>query len=206
MITMICGPMYSGKSTMLVQKMERFYYAKKRILYVTPTLDTRGYTTHNLAYDVAERFGDRIKYMVVTDFSTDIEDFSEFDDFDGIFVDEYFMIKNCIKLCDYVLKQPTTRHVDVYFAGLLADSDAKTWDEAVEILPFCDDIIKLQGVCSCEEGDLAPIIGCGSQHGNYSGYLGGKKTSRIEVGDVKYACLCRKCYRKLVNYHSKPSQ
>ena len=75
------------------------------------------------------------------------------------------------------------KNTNVYFGGLIADSDAHMFDEAIQILPLCDEIEKLNGVCTK----------CGSMLGNYSRYLGTKK-NQIEVGDVKYECVCGKCF------------
>ena len=57
------------------------------------------------------------------------------------------------------------------------------FDEAIQILPLCDEIEKLNGVCTK----------CGSMLGNYSYHLGIKE-NQIEVGDVKYECVCGKCF------------
>jgi thymidine kinase len=176
MITLICGPMYSGKSTMLVQKMERYIYAKKNICLIRPKKDDRGYFTHNGVDNIKSVLKENDGYFEINEF-TDLNDFSKYS---AIFVDEYFMIKNCKLLCSLL-------DTDIYFAGLLASSENKLFTEAEQILPYCDEIFKLNGVC----------VEDGSQYGNYSGYFGtAKKTSEILVGDTAYKCLCRKCYLK----------
>lgn len=188
MITLICGPMYSGKSTTLIQKMERYIYADKRICLVRPLQDDRGYFTHGGI--------DNIKKLLKTgDGYYEIESFNEslvnvlINDYDAVFIDEYFMIQNCKMLCEII---PRNKRCDIYFAGLIASSENELFSETVKILPYCDEIIKLNGVCTGIDEN-----GCGSQHGNYSGYFGkDEKTSDILVGDNVYRCLCRKCYKK----------
>ena len=91
------------------------------------------------------------------------------------------MIQNCKLLCTTSVKP------NIYFAGLLATSENELFGETKEILPYCDDIIKLNGVC-CE---------CGSDIGNYSMYKADNKTEAIVVGDNEYECVCRDCYRKI---------
>lgn len=54
MITLIAGPMYGGKSTALLQKMERYIYAKKRVCFIHPIQDNRGYITHNGIKDIVQ--------------------------------------------------------------------------------------------------------------------------------------------------------
>ena len=114
---------------------------------------------------------------------------TRFDEYDAVFVDEYFMIKNCAALAIECRKDQ-----DVYFAGLLATSECTLFAEAAGLLPYCDSIIKLNGVCTQ----------CASQVGNYSYYMQGAKTSDIVVGDSEYTCLCRDCYLK--NQKEKETQ
>ena len=47
MIKLFCGAMYSGKSESLVRDMIKFTYAKKKILFIRPYIDDRGYITHS---------------------------------------------------------------------------------------------------------------------------------------------------------------
>lgn len=179
MITLIVGPMYGGKSTALIQKMERYIYAKKSICFIRPIRDDRGYITHNGLRDVQQKLTSRDLTLEILEFTEDLV--KRLEQFDAVFIDEYFMIHNCKLLCTNSVKP------NIYFAGLLATSENELFEETKEILPYCDDIIKLNGVC-CE---------CGSDTGNYSMYKANNKTEAIVVGDNEYECVCRDCYRKI---------
>ena len=187
-ITLIGGPMYGGKSTTLIQKMERYIYAKKSVCFIRPKKDNRGYITHGGLDDIQKILREGDGLFEIEEFTIDaVHNF--LDHYDAVFVDEFFMIKNCKLLCtEFSIRT----HSDIYFAGLLSTSDNELFKETIEILPYCDEIIKLNGVCMGLDGK-----GCGSQHGNYSGYFGkGTKDSNgILVGDNEYRCLCRKCYK-----------
>ena len=182
MIELITGPMFSGKSTLLFQKMERYVYARKNVLLIRPKRDTRTFFSHSSLDTSLKKLANsgKIKTHSIHEFTTDMN----FDDYDAVFVDEYFMIKNCTQLA---LHRRTEQ--DIYFAGLLATSECELFPETISLLPFCDSIIKLNGVCTQ----------CGSQFGNYSYYTMGKKTNAIVVGDNEYTCLCQNCYIKNQN-------
>ena len=185
MIKLICGSMFSGKSTNLMRYMEKFVYAKKRILFIRPEIDNRGYITHQqndkrIEDYILENKID-ILYLKKFDRGTIHDILSKRKEYNAIFIDEYFMIKNNRKLLERILKGKYD--IDVYFAGLIADSNANLFDEAIQILPLCDSIEKVNGVC----------IECGSMLGNYS-YFKGDKKQQIKVGDSDYSCLCGKCF------------
>lgn len=174
--------MYGGKSTALVQKMERYTYAKKKIAFIRPKRDNRGYITHNGISTIENKFKDLCKVYEIKSFDQKFVE-EVLDNFEAVFIDEYFMIENCDLMCKYISKR---EHFDIYFAGLLSTSENTLFPEAIKILPYCDEILKLEGVCTR----------CGSQHGNYSMYTKGSKTDLIVVGDEdKYECVCRKCYK-----------
>ncbi len=183
MINLICGPMYSSKSTTLMSKVERALYAKKTVAFVRPKKDTRDYIVHN---------DPKADILVKKCYVYEIDEFTEslvqdlVNGFAVVAVDEYFMIKNCKLLCTTLTNNA---HCDIYFAGLLATSENYLFSETIDILPYCDNIIKLNGICE----------NCGSEHGNYSYYVAGEKKTDIVVGDRDYKCVCRKCYKKLAN-------
>lgn len=176
--------MYSGKSTTLLMKIQRAIYGRKRAVLIRAKIDNRGYFTHSLGNEELRLFVENKKLTVL-----EISEFTEekvneiCDFFDSIFIDEFFMIKNCSLLAKKCL--PSN---DVYFAGLLATSENEVFPEVTSLLPYCDEIMKLNGVC----------MECGSQLGNYSLYKDGNKTQTIEVGDInKYKCVCKECYYKI---------
>jgi thymidine kinase len=181
MKTLICGPMYSGKTTALFQRLERQLFARKKVLLIRPKKDTRGYFTHSGGIDLNKLEEKYPQQFVVLEMKTfepvDIKNIIA-DEFDAVFVDEYFMIPGIHHICH----QNT---FDVYFSGLLATSECELCTEAVKILPYCDKIKKLNAVC----------MDCGSELGSYS-FADFEKTSEVVVGDAKYRCLCQKCYEK----------
>ena len=181
MITLICGPMYSGKSTALFQRLEKLLYAKKKILLIRPKKDDRGYFTHSNGIEIdnlLEKFSETFKIVYWKKCPQSEKIYSNLEECDAVFVDEYFMIPGISWLCHQ-------NKFDVYYGGLLASSECKLFDETIKILPYADKIKKLNGVC----------VDCGSELGNYS-FADFDKKEEIVVGDSKYKCLCSECYQK----------
>ena len=179
MKTLICGPMYSGKSTALFQRLERLLFAHKKVLLIRPDRDDRGYFTHSESVDLeklTEKYTWQLNIIYCSSFAD--EDLNKIlkEEYNSVFVDEYFMIPGIHKLCFQT-------DFDVFFGGLLASSECGLFEETVKSLPYCDKIKKLNAVC----------MNCGSEFANYS-FADFKKTSSIVVGDTKYKCLCQKCY------------
>ena len=184
MITLITGPMKSGKSTEMYRQMERKHLAGKKVLYIGPSLDNRDFYARGIPKSRLQEVADVI---VLTDWcklsNTKLKDI--LNNYDSIFIDEYFMIKHNVRICK-ILPDDNNHKCDIYFGGLIADANAKTWPEYLEISPYCDEIIKLSAVCE----------DCGSEHANYSAFMGDLKEGEIIVGDTQYKALCRKCFLK----------
>lgn len=175
MILLITGPMFSGKSTELFKYIEREYYAKKQICLIRPKKDDRGYFSHFDAVNKAlETFNVDIQYVS----EIDKNEISNLYQYDSIFIDEFFMIKDAYKIASTfgITKK-------IFYAGLTVSSELEVFEETIKLLPYCDEIIKLNGVC----------MECGSYHGNYSYYKGIKKEV-VVVGDDSYMVLCQECY------------
>lgn len=179
MITLITGPMFSGKSSEMIRQVERKHIAGKKILYVRPTKDTREFVARG--YDNAKL--SKLCKVTVVDNITSLVSQERLDLYDAIFVDEFFLFDDCRVLCLLPIKPDHKQ--DIIFGGLLATSEALLWPQAIEIIPYCDEIIKLNAVCTR----------CGSEHANYS-YFKGTKNTDVVIGDGEYEALCRSCYRK----------
>lgn len=90
------------------------------------------------------------------------------------------MIKDIYRLADiYGVAK------DVYIASLLCSSENKMFEEIIKLLPYCEKIEKLNGVC----------MKCGSKLGSYSFYIKGNKDHEIEIGgEDNYQIRCKECY------------
>ncbi len=170
MITLLLGPMFSGKTSELLTKLERAYIAKKRVILLRPEIDNRGFLSHSQK---------EIKWLK-TAFISDLSNF-DLSNYDVIGIDEgqfHKSLKNFIIKANYNNK-------DIYISALHATSESEMFDEIVQTIPYCDSIIKLNAICT----------ECGNELGNYTYFKEGNKTEKVVVGGQQaYTALCAKCY------------
>ena len=167
MITLVIGAMMSGKSTEMLRRLERSYIAKKSTVLLRPKLDNRGFLTHSLK---------EVPWLET--YFTDLADFDA-SQYDVIGIDEG-QFHNGLK--EFCLKH---RDKQIIISALHATSECEMFEPVIEVLPYCEKIIKLNAVCSK----------CGNEYGNYSYYLAGDKTEKVAVGGSEsYTAYCRECY------------
>ena len=168
MITLVCGPMHSGKTTEMLRRLERAHIGKKNTILIRPSSDTRGFLSHS-----------GVKYNWLREIFVDSLKDVEICDCDYIGIDEG-QFHNGLK--DFCIK---FGHKNIIISALHATSECEMFDQIIDIIPYCDKIIKLNAVCT----------DCGSEFGNYTHYLAGVKTDKIKVGGSEsYTSLCRNCY------------
>ena len=171
-ITLICGPMYSGKTTEMLRLFLRADLANKKTILLRPYSDTRQYISHSKT-DVSW-----LKY----EFVKNLNDFDAIK-YDVIGVDEGQFQLGLKDFC----KEYAKYRKQIIISALHATSECEMFDSVIEIIPHCDEIIKLNAVCSY----------CGSDYGSFTFYKGGNKIGKVEVGgQEKYIALCRECYEK----------
>ena len=182
MVTGIVGPMMSGKSSELLQQLERAIIGKKKVCLIRPKVDNRNFFSHSNATQLTYNNLDiPIFYIQELDYDTAI-DWKEIRDYDVIGIDEAQFIGGLVDIVKYL----NIDNKSIFFSGLLATSESEIFKPIADTLPYCDHIIKLNAVCSI----------CGSDLGNYTYYKEGKKTNSVEVGGKdKYDARCWKCYQ-----------
>ena len=169
MITLIFGPMYSGKSSELLRRLERAHIANKRAILLRPLTDTRSFLSHaggDYSW-LKQEFVDLGKFDAAT--------------FDFIAIDEGQFFSGLKEFClKYSLAGKR-----VIVSALHATSESEMFDEIIKLLPYCEEIVKLNAICTK----------CGADDATYTFHLSGSKTDKVAVGGTEaYAARCDKCY------------
>ena len=173
MITLIIGPMFSGKTTELLRRLNRSKIAGKKTILLRPEIDTRDKLTH----DDLKTNGIEEKFL------KDLDDIN-LDEYVVVGIDEGQFFKNLATHANNLANKG--KHVII--AGLDATSEQQPFEEILNTIPFAEEVVKLNAICSF----------CGSEYGSFTYFKAGRKKDKIVVGGLDlYQAICRKCLYKL---------
>ncbi len=179
-LSVIVGPMYSGKTTELLNYAEIYELGRKNILIFKPQIDTR-YSKDDI---VTHKFF-RMSAQTIKDVQEMEEYYKSLNEKpDAIFIDEvHFFDSSLTKF----VKEITKDGVDVYCAGLDMNYLWEPFETTAMLMAIADEVIKKKAVCEV----------CGE----YKGTLSYKKKSNGGILDVggkeKYIAVCKECYEEL---------
>lgn len=173
-LTVICGPMYSEKSSKLVWYVQRALRANKRIEVWIPSIDTRS------SGDIKTHSGMSLKDMgVEVQIANEKEDINPLPSTEEVYYDEaQFSGKGFMKTVKCIL----SRGINVTVAGLDMTAEGETFGPMGDLLARAEVVVKQTAVCFC--GQPATMTFCKI-----------KKTGDILVGgDAEYEPRCFRCW------------
>lgn len=178
-LTVIAGPMFSGKTGKLVALIEVFTRMGHKVLTVKPALDNR-YGTKREIHSHDHKAADAI----VVDGETPEIIIHKIVDTgaDKVIFDEVqFFERDKVKTVIRTLKK---RGLHVIAAGLMYDYMRHPFGATPDLLGLADESLELLAVCQK----------CGSLARHSERVRGGK--GQVDVGaDDKYIAVCEKCHR-----------
>ncbi|QTA38047.1 thymidine kinase [Thermosipho ferrireducens] len=176
-ITVITGPMYSGKTTELLSFVEIYNIGKKKTLVFKPAVDNR--YGHDI---VSTHTGFSVKAEIIARASEIMKKITP--EFDAIFIDEVqFLDTELVEIA----KKLAFQGIDVYCAGLDMSYLEKPFETTARLLAIADVVIKKKAVCEK----------CGEHRATYS-YKIVPDGGEIDVGGKdKYIAICRDCLKQL---------
>lgn len=176
MLELIGGAMYSGKSSLLLQKLSCDYAIGKKVLYINHTFDTRSdsFSTHNPLFKENVNIP-MIKCNVLPSLNDLIE-------YDTIGIDEFNFFDNIKEIKNYV----DIGKKRVIVAGLVGDYKREKFGHLIDLIPICDKFEFLKAKCmQCAPRSVdAPFT-----------FKHDKNDTIIDIGSTnKYTALCREHY------------
>ena len=172
----IFGPMFSGKSTQLLNEINCLKIYKNKIFSINSKKDTRvennKIQTHDgLKYDAHKANDLKIEL---------IDDILKYD-YDTVCIDEAQFFNNLENFVKELLKH----NIHVVVAGLNGDTNQQKFGYILDLVPISNKINKLSGICTiCNDGTPGDFT---SVKENII------KNNQVHVGDNDtYMCVCRK--------------
>jgi len=135
------GPMFSGKSTKLLEQVERYKYAKKEVICFKPAMDNR-YTKEGL---IVTHSGMQVPCVLVNSGQDIVEYLSSKDLPHAIAIDEAFMIDGVANAC---LNFIYDKRIDVIVSTLDMSSSLSSFEEVATLLCHATHIKKCKAVCT----------------------------------------------------------
>jgi len=138
------GPMFSSKTTKLLERIDRSKYQKKKAASFKPQIDDR----YSVSNQIVTHNDDHIQSCSVNSGQHILEIVAGNQPVDIIAIDELFMIPGGGKACIELFK----KGYDVYVSSIELNFLGEPFNEVSEIMPYCTQIIKCKAVCSiCQE-------------------------------------------------------
>lgn len=137
------GPMFSGKSTNLTNKLLQYQYGGKNILAVNHTYDTRSLNqikTHNgITFPAIKTH----QLMLLIDTP-------EYNNSSIIGIDEAQFFNDLRNFVIYVLEKSDKK---IIVSGLDSDFKREKFGQLLDIIPLADSIVKLTSICTIKLDD-----------------------------------------------------
>ena len=200
-LEVIVGPMFSGKTELLIQRLHRALYAKKRLRIIKPAHDTRTQSyiaSRAVNPDGTTEITGRLNAMAVRN-EEDFWRVAGGGDYDVLAVDEaqFFPLdepmRDTLGWFGRALRELLRRRrgrqgedggLRVIVAGLDRDFAEEPFGPIPGLLALADSVDKLTGVCMV----------CGSEAGTISHRIVPGE-AQLVVGDAgEYQVRCRACY------------
>jgi len=172
-LEIITGPMYSGKSTYLIDKIFKLH--NTNMVVVKHHIDDRYNNDCIVTHD--KRMVEALKMNKLKDIFL----LKEYNELENILIDEGQFFED---LYEFIKKAVDNDKKNVYISGLLSDFERKPFDNLYKVLSLADNIVFKHGKCSdCDNESVF------SKRMIYN-------EEQILVGSTFYKPVCRICYLK----------
>lgn len=185
-LTVIISPMFSGKSSFLINKSYTLSKMNFRCLLINHSLDNREDTTfscHNKLFNLS------ILEKLIS--NTKVSSLENIDvmNYDYIFVDEFQFFNN--RDVSHILQWVNEFKKNVFVAGLKSDWKNEKFGHIIDLIPAADDVIILKSLCSTCANEGKHI------EASFTKRLTTNDNETIVIGaqDI-YLPVCRKHYDK----------
>jgi thymidine kinase len=190
-LELIIGPMYSGKTSKLLEIYKQCKFCEISVSIINHSLDKRYHDTMLSSHDkvmVPCINTDNLHNLWFNNGMIDLHQLTENSDYkkvrnsDVLLINEGQFFPDLYNVVYDMLKNKKT----VYVCGLDGDFERKKFGQILDLVPICDNIMKLSSLCSnCKNGTP----------GIFSMRITNDKQQTV-IGSENYLPVCRFCYEK----------
>ena len=172
-LELFIGPMFSGKTTHLIQCFKQYNYIGKKVCVINYKDDTRYHDSMLSTHD---------KLMIPCIQTRSIRNVMQAaSSAEVILINEGQFFED---LYECVLELVEKNQTKVYICALDGDFKREKFGSILDLIPYCDKVTKLNALCSkCKNGTKALFSHRVSQ-----------ENQQIVIGADNYIPLCRNCY------------
>lgn len=172
-LELILGPMYSGKTTRLVDLYNDYKDEDKNVLVVNYSADRRYHDTMLSTHDkvmIPCKFVSRLSQLYEEGALTNIN---------AILINEGQFFPD---IFEFTLNMVENHNRNVHICGLDGDFQRNKFGRLLDLIPYCNEVIKLKANCKwCDN------------HASFSHRIS-EETEQVVIGSDNYVPLCRGCY------------
>lgn len=188
-LELIIGPMYSGKTSKLLEIYKQCTFCDISVCVINHSLDKRYHNSMLASHDkimIPCLNVDNLSNLWFNNGEIDLTSFSDNTEHKFIRNAEVILINEgqFFKDLHYVVNDMLKNNKVVYVCGLDGDFERKKFGELLDLIPLCDKVTKLTSLCSiCKNGTP----------GIFSKRLS-NETEQTVIGCENYIPVCRLCY------------
>jgi len=188
-LELITGPMYSGKTSKLLEIYKHYKFCNKSVAVINHSSDIRYHESMMSSHDKVMIPCIQSSNLSTIWFYTNLENninetlannHMQLRNADVILINEAQFFDDLYECVNDMLKNKKR----IYVSGLDGDFERKKFGQILDLYPICDKVSKLSSLCSlCKNGEP----------GIFSLRLSGEK-EQVLIGNDNYVPVCRTCY------------
>ncbi len=188
-LKIILGSMFAGKTTELIKEYNRHTACQLKCCFINHSYDdrydsgTKKTKTHN-NNEILNDFSVTHLAEIFDESKLSVKETLYQKKYDVYFINEGQFFDDLYTWVDWLVNK---QHKKVYVCGLDGDYDRKKFGSILDVIPLCDEIVKIKAICHlCKKFD-----------GIFTHRLSNEK-EQLLVGTTNYQSLCRHCYNNRI--------
>jgi thymidine kinase len=171
-IVLIVGPMFAGKTTELLRRVKRELFAQRHCCVVKYEKDVRYSNASVSTHDNQQ--------LAATLALSRLSDFTNWRDYDVVAIDEGQFFPDIATFA----QTAADGGVKVIISALDGDFQRKPFGKIPDLMPMCDQLVKVTAVC----------MKCQCREAPFTKRIVASKVQELIGGADMYAAVCRRCY------------